>query len=203
METQPKLSMYESCLQKVHEFFKQDKSKETYELGAAILGQEKEENITLTDLLTPKKECIIRAKPECTKSYHVREIMIIYKDQVELISTRNSCVITGTFYRRINCYLEGKAHNHITEGKTTPSSDDFESLISFLPKTNPENKFIVEIIYTPSHFDIFCYPKEVIKRFMRVNEEDYYPFFVQEFAKWFEDHYSQAHVKEFEIIKGK
>jgi hypothetical protein len=196
MMNPPALVVYASYLEQANKFFGWGKSLGQYEIAAYNLSTEAGNQVILTDLLTPQEGSILRTRSGCLEPRNLTETLKMVNQQVEIISTREHCLLTEKFFKRLGTTVDGHAHNHHSEGRIIPSADDVRNYISFLHKTNRQHRYLVEVIYGGSSLNVFCFPKHYLNDLGE--NEMLTDYFIQ---NWLEQNYNSIHVENFEIAQ--
>jgi hypothetical protein len=193
----PELRVYESYLEKSKEFFYMlaERPKERFEMCAIAKGVEEEQCITLTDLITPRKERILIT---CLEEF--RSLEEKASRQYELITTHDRSMLTRKFVKKINGYMQGREHNHPGKRKI-PTVGDIVKISECQSLLKPGQKYFVDIIHQGNGRNIFYYNREDLNFiYSKIYREGINQKRIED---WLQRNKKAFSISKYDIVKGK
>lgn len=195
--SRPELRVYESYLEKSREFFSmlKENPSQSFEMCAIAQGTEEDQCVTLTELITPRRNNILVT---CLKKFKSLESKV--KHQYELITTNDRSMLTQKFVNRMKGYMQGREHNHPGKRKI-PTVGDIVKISECQTLLKPGQKYFVEIIHQGNGMNIFYYNREDLNFiYNKIYREGINQRRIED---WLQRNKKAFSISKYDIIKGK
>jgi len=189
----PRVRLHESCIEQAKQLLYGQDNIQRYELSAILVGEEQNNQVTLTELVIPQREKILLLNPQDSA------IAMMNDTDYELISTSNRNFLTPRYWERlITKKVHGRNHNH-PAGSESPTVSDMVGASECLPLMEPKQRYFIEIIYAGRSTHIFFYRAEDLYYIQKKKKEGI-PYAV--IQKWLDKNIEKLRIKDFEVLKG-